>query len=472
MINSQPKNLMRNYSTYFTLMLVFFSFAALAQKAKPNIILIISDDQGYHDLGSYGNDEIITPHLDQLATEGVILTNFYVTGSGCTPSRSGLLTGRYPQRNGTFELFRNNMVNYGHHYTEYEYSVSPERILGTDLREIFISEALKEADYTNGYFGKWDLGQLRRYLPLQQGFDEFYGFANTGIDYFTHERYGSPSMLDGNTPTIKDKGAYTTDLFEREALKFIDQNADSPFFLYLAYNAPHNASNLDPEVRGTVQATEKYLQMYSKGDTPRANRQRGYKAAVTHMDQSIGNILAMVKKKGLDDNTLVIFLSDNGGSGLADNYPLRGGKAQFFEGGIRVPCMVKWPGIIEPGQTNHDFLSSLEIFPTIIAAAGLNLPENVVYDGFDMLPALQGKPYAKRTHMFWEFRGDVAARMDHWKWVRSARGNGLFDLSQDIEEQRDLSLEYPEILEKITGEFVNWQGAMANAEPRGPFKDF
>src|SRR5690606_851095 len=135
------------------------------------IILIISDDQGYNDLGSYGNKTIKTPHLDQLAREGVRLTNFYTTGSGCTPSRSGLLTGRYPQRNGTFELFRNNMVNYGHEYTDYEYSVSPERILGTDLRVIFISEVLNEGGYRDGYFGKWDLGQLTRFLPLQQGFD-------------------------------------------------------------------------------------------------------------------------------------------------------------------------------------------------------------------------------------------------------------------------------------------------------------
>src|SRR5690606_35561914 len=137
----------------------------------PNIVVIVSDDQGYRDLGVYGSKEIMTPNLDQLASEGVRLTNFYVTGSGCTPSRSGLLTGRYPQRTGTYELFRKDRVDDGHQYTDDEYSISPERVLGTDLREVFISEALKEVGYVNGYFGKWDLGQLRRYLPLQQGFD-------------------------------------------------------------------------------------------------------------------------------------------------------------------------------------------------------------------------------------------------------------------------------------------------------------
>lgn len=460
-------------SKLLTILMLLWGFVAMAQDKKPNIILIISDDQGYHDLGAYGNKEIITPHLDQLATEGIRLTNFYAAGSACTPSRSGLLTGRYPQRNGTFELFRNDMVNYGHQYSAYEYSVSPERVLGTDLREIFISEALKEAGYTNGYFGKWDLGQLNRFLPLQQGFDDFYGFANTGIDYYTHERYGIPSMLDGNRPTIKDKGIHSTDLFEREAIEFLDnQQGENPFFLYLSFNAPHNASSLEPEIRGTVQAPEKYLQLYPEENSPMGIKRRGYMAAVTQMDEAIGHILQVVKEKGQEENTLVIFLSDNGGSGLADNTPLRGGKAQFFEGGIRVPCIVKWPGKIPPGKVSDEFLSALEIFPTITAAAGLELPNATVYDGFNMLPVLQGKENSERETLFWEFRGDYAARMGDWKWVRSKKGEGLFDLSKDIKEENDLSGKHPEVLEQLISRFTAWQKDMAKSEPRGPFKDF
>src|SRR5690606_29750109 len=290
--------------------IAFLQWSGLqAQNDRPNIVLIISDDQGFEDLRCYGSPTIQTPHLDQLAAEGVRLTSFYVTSSACTPSRSGLLTGRYPQRNGTFELFRNNMVNYGHEYTDYEYSVSPERILGTDLREVFMSEVLKKVGYRNGYFGKWDLGQLKRFLPLQQGFDDFYGFANTGIDYFTHERYGIPSMLDGNEPTTKDKGIYTTTLFEREALEFLRNTSDQPFFLYLAYNAPHNPSNLDPEIRPNPQATEEFLAMYPEGETREEKRRHGYSAAVTQMDHSIGNILTEIEKMGEEENTLVIFLS-------------------------------------------------------------------------------------------------------------------------------------------------------------------
>jgi arylsulfatase A-like enzyme len=279
-------------------------------------------------------------------------------------------------------------------------------------------------------------------------------------------------MIDGNRLSIADKGTYATDLFEREALEFINGSEGKPFFLTLAFNAPHSASNLDPEIKGTVQATEEYLKMYPKSNTKRGEKQRAYKAAITQMDQSIGTILERIKEMGLEENTLVIFLSDNGGMSLADNYPLRGGKAQFFEGGIRVPCLVKWPGKLEAGQTNDAFLTSLELFPMMVAAAGLELPEAIIYDGFDMLPVLQGKTDAERTEMFWEFRGDQAARVGDWKWVQSAKGNGLFDLKQDIGEQNDLSLEKPEILEELTRKFSKWKEEMENAAPRGPFKDF
>ena len=348
----------------------------LAQNAnRPNIVLIVSDDQGYRDLGCFGATDVKTPTLDKLAEEGVRLTNFYVTCSFCTPSRSSLLTGRYPQRNGTYELFRNDRVNDGYLYQAYEYSVSPERILGTDLREVLISEVLKDAGYVNACFGKWDLGQLKRFLPLQQGFDRYYGHVNTGIDYFTHERYGVPSMYDDNEPTIKDKGVYCTDLFEREALKFLNENIDKPFFLYLPFNAPHYGSNQHKEdPRYPVQATQEYLDMYpeyfEKGDYKR----QGTLAAITDMDNAIGNILKVIEDAGKEENTLVIFLSDNGagtGKGVA-NYPLRGGKGNYFEGGIRVPCIIKWPGKINENLIIENFVSSLEIFPTILSAAGID----------------------------------------------------------------------------------------------------
>ena len=255
---------MRRTCHFFLSVILVLTVGSVIKAQSPNIVLIVADDQGYHDLGAYGSKDVFTPHLDQLAAEGVRLTNFYVTSSICTPSRSGLLTGRYPQRNGTYELFRNDMVDMGHQYTEQEYSISPERVLGTDLREVFLSELLQQAGYTNGIFGKWDLGQLKRYLPLQQGFNDFYGFVNTGIDYYTHERYGVPSMFSGNEPTTADSSTYSTYLFEREALEFLDKNKDRPFFLFLPFNAPHSASNLDPEIRGSVQAPTEYLNRYPR----------------------------------------------------------------------------------------------------------------------------------------------------------------------------------------------------------------
>ncbi len=212
---------------------------------QPNILLIVSDDQGYMDLGSMGSPDILTPRLDKLAAEGARLTSYYSAFPVCTPSRGSLLTGRYPQRNGIYDNFRNDRVDDGYRYPSHEYEISPERILGMDTREVLLSEVLSEAGYATGVFGKWDLGSLRRFLPTQRGFDDFYGFVNTGIDYWTHERYGVPSMYRRNTPTEVDKGTYTTDLFERETLRFIDEHRGDPFFVYLSYNAPHGASSLD-----------------------------------------------------------------------------------------------------------------------------------------------------------------------------------------------------------------------------------
>jgi len=440
----------------------------------PNIVLIVSDDQGYHDLGCYGATDVKTPTLDQLAKEGVRFTNFYVTCSFCTPSRASLLTGRYPQRNGTYDLFRNDRVNDGHLYQSYEYSISPERILGTDLREVLISEILKDAGYINGCFGKWDMGQMRRYLPLQQGFDRYYGHVNTGIDYFTHARYGVASMYDDDEPTIKDKGTYCTDLFEREALKFLSKNIDKSFFLYLPFNAPHYGSNQHKEdPRYPVQATQEYLDMYPEAFEKGEYKRQGTMAAITDMDNAIGNILQVIEDAGKKDNTLVIFMSDNGGGGGSSNYPLRGGKSNFFEGGIRVPCIIKWPAKIAGDQVIDNFLSSLEIFPTILSATGIDKPDGLKIDGFDILPVLTGENKdLQRDEMYWEARDKIAARIGNWKLVNNIDAKGFYDLSKDISEETDLTDILPDKFTEINNKFNTWQAEMASTEPHGPFKDY
>lgn len=470
---------------------------ALAQDRKPaNILLIVSDDQGYADLGCIGANPIQTPNLDRLAAGGVRLTNFYVTWPACTPSRASLLTGRYPQRNGIYDMIRNEAPDYGKKYEPADYRYTFERIGGMDTREIILPAVLGKSGYYSGIFGKWDLGIHRRFLPMQRGFDEFYGFVNTGIDYYTHERYGVPSMFDGNEPTEKDKGVYCTYLFQREAMRFLrERESGEPFFLYVPFNAPHNSSALDPKIRTTVQAPPEFQKLYppvepetqelekyrkySDGEfvgkvevTTKPARQRDYRAAVTCMDTAIGEMLDFLDENGLADNTLVIFHSDNGGSGGADNTPLRGGKGQVFEGGIRVPCLVRWPAKLPAGAVNDQFLTSLELFPTILAAAGAETPENVVLDGFDMTPVLAEDVKSPRQEMFWRRRDDKAARVGNWKWVESSRGGGLFDLSEDVGEKNDLSESHPEVLEKLRTRFAAWEKAMEESEPRGPFRDF
>lgn len=446
--------------------------AALAVASPPNILLIVSDDQGYLDLGSMGSPDIQTPRLDHLAAEGVRLTSYYAAFPVCTPSRGALLTGRYPQRNGTYENFRNDRVNDGYRYPPHEYALSPERILGMDVRETLLSELLSAAGYATGVFGKWDLGSLRRFLPLQRGFDDFYGFVNTGIDYWTHERYGVPSMYRGNAPTQADHGTYATFLFEREALRFLEERRAQPFFMYLAYNAPHGASSLDRGIRGFVQAPGEYLAKYPQPNRIDGERRLKYMAAVTCMDGSIGRILDRLDQYGLRDDTIVLFTSDNGAGRGGDTGPLRGRKGQMFEGGVRVPLLMRWPGRIEPGSISEEFLTALEVFPTLAKAAGVSLPTDLVLDGFDMLPVLQGRQRSPRESMFWERQGEYGARVGKWKLVQSRRGDGLFDLSEDLGEQTDLSGKLPAVKRRLERSYQDWVATMAASAPRGPFRNF
>jgi len=471
-----------------TILALAFSVATAA--GRPNILLIVSDDQGYNDLGVLGNG-ILTPNLDRLAAEGVRLTDFYVTWPACTPSRSGLLTGRYPHRNGIYDMIRNEAPDYGYKYPPEEYEVSFERIGGMDLREITIPQLLPDT-YKSAIYGKWDLGTLKRFLPTSRGFDDFYGFVNTGVDYFTHERYGVPSMYRNLEKTIEDKGAYCTYLFEREAIQFLEKTAGKePFFLYVPFNAPHNSSALEPEIRTSVQAPDKYKKMYPPIDpetkdiakykyggaatvvTPEA-RQRDYRAAVTCMDDAIGSMLDLLDEKGVADNTIVIFFSDNGGSGGADNSPLRGRKSQMWEGGVRVPCLVRWTdGGVPAGAVSDDFLTSLELVPSFAAATGHELPGDIVFDGYDWWPTLRGEAASPRETMFWKRRNQKGARVGDWKWVHmSENSGGLFNLAEDIAEKNDLSESEPEKLREVKGAFDQWMQQMEDADPRGPFRDF
>lgn len=442
--------------------------------APPNVVLIVSDDQGYPDLGCLGSKPLQTPHLDRLAAEGVRATNFYVTGPACTPSRGSLLTGRYPQRNGLYDMVRNDLVNYGHRYTAEEYAVSPEMTLGLDPQEVTIGDMLKKVGYANGVVGKWDMGQARRYLPLQRGFEFFYGHGNNGIDYYTHERYGVPSLFRGNERTEEDKGQYITHVFGREALYFLNEQVGKrPFFLYLPFNAPHGASTLAEDnggVKPGVQAPEEAVARYRA--VVKDEKLARYFAAVTEMDAVIGQLLKALDDSQQAENTIVIFMSDNGGSGNGGNAPLRGSKSTMWEGGLRVPFLFRWPQRVPAGKVTDEFLTALEIVPTLLAASGAKVAPEVALDGFDMLPILRGEQPSPRTEMYWQRRGDKAGRVGHWKWLESAKGKGLYDLRTDLGETRDLSAEQPEVLAMMKERFAAWRKAMDETEPRGPFRDY
>lgn len=439
-------------------------FSQTSRTRPPNIVLIIADDLGYGDLGCYGNARIHSPHIDRIAAEGMRFTDFDVTWPACTPSRGSILTGRYPQRNGLYDMIRNNEVNWKFQFDEESYATSPEMTLGLDTREVTIGQAMRQAGYATGLIGKWDSGRARRFLPLQRGFDYFYGFANTGIDYYTHERYGVPSLFRNNEQ-IQEEG-HTTDLFRREALQFIEKHQQRPFFLYLAFNAPHMASTFDKSAR---EVPDDYLRQYGVTEY---NRKNEYAPLVTQLDDAVGAIMAKLNDLRLDDNTLVVFVSDNGGDAVADNGPLRGSKASLFEGGIRVPMIARWPGRIPAGAANRDFATTLEFFPTFLAVAGHKPPPSLKLDGFNLLPTLEGKRPSERKECFWQRMGDKAARVGPWKWVSSRQGGGLFNLDQDIGERHDLSAEKPEVLAMMKARWEAWRREMDASEPRGPFRNY
>jgi arylsulfatase A-like enzyme len=289
-------------------------------------------------------------------------------------------------------------------------------------------------------------------------------------------------MFSGNSRTEEDKGTYVTDLFKREALGFVraHSSGDQPFLLYLCFTAPHGASSFGPLTKDHefkenvgVQAPEKFVALYH-GKTKNDKFAR-YFGAVTCMDEAIGDLLATLKERGQENNTLIFFLSDNGGAGNDGNAPLKGTKSTMWEGGLRVPFIAWWPGHFPAGKITDEFLTSLELFPTLCAATGAKPPPEIKLDGFDMAPVLRGDKQSPRQEMFWQRRNDKAARVGNWKWIDGARdgkGGGLFDLSTDIGETHDLSNEKRDVLVMVKARFAAWRKEMDESEPRGPFRDY
>lgn len=454
---------------------------------RPNIVLLFADDLGYGELGCQGNDEIPTPNIDSIAADGVRFTSGYVTAPFCSASRAGLLTGKYQTRFG----YEFNPIG----------ADNEDPNAGLPPSQKTIANHLHDAGYTTGLIGKWHLGGTAKYHPYRRGFDEFFGFMHEG-HYFmpppydgvttmlrrralptresgrwtsrngkivlsTHMGYDEPAydannpILRGSQPVVEHE--YLTDALTREAVDFIDRNQDRPFFLYLSYNAVHSP----------LQGADSYMQKFS---SIKDVHRRIFAAMLANMDDSIGSVLESLKKNNLDNDTLVFFISDNGGPTrelTSSNAPLRGEKGSVYEGGIRVPFMLKWPGKLKAGSEYHKPVVSLDVFGTSAAVADLSIPRSRSIDGVNLLPFLtDDSTDAPHQELFWRVGTKAALRAGNWKVLRNPgrreqdAGWELYDLSDDISEESNLANEEPAKLkelvaawEKLNGEMIDpvWQ---------------
>lgn len=408
----------------------------VAQEAKdrPNIVLIVSDDLGYADLGHQGSREILTPHIDSIARGGVSFSQAYVTSPVCMPSRMGFMTGRYQQRFGMQTLGNDK--------------------IGMPASEANLGELLKARGYATGIVGKWHLGVNPEFRPNVRGFDEFYGFLNGNTSYYP----GSGQFWRNAEPI--EKPAYLTDGFGEEAVNFIDRHAGHPFFLYLSFNAPHSP----------MQAPARYVERFAG---IKDEGRRIYAAMTAAMDDNIGRVLAQLRAKGLEQNTIVIFLSDNGGApqNYSENAPLRAGKYEIYEGGLRTPLFIRWPaGGVRAGETRTAPVSALDLVPTVLAATGVTADPARPLDGLNLLPALRD-PAANLPgdrRLYWRYGPYMCAlREGDWKILKAGVGDNknpaweLYNLATDASERNDLAAAHPEKLRELAAAFEAWDRTLA-----------
>lgn len=414
--------------------------AAPAQPDKPNVLLIVADDLGYADVGFQGATEVKTPALDKLARSGLRCSSGYVSHPYCSPTRAGLMAGRYQQR-------------FGHeHNPHYDPSSSTE---GLPITEKLLPEHLRGAGYVTGWIGKWHLGAAPEFRPLNRGFMETYGFIGGGHRYQAwnqniQNEYLVPLERNG-TPV--DAPEHLTVAFGKEAGAFITRHQAEPWFLYLAFNAPHTPN--EP-------TAERLAQFGSVADPKR----RAYLAQISLMDDAIAAALDALEKTGQEKRTLVFFFSDNGGpvgerGNGSVNTPLRAGKGTTYEGGVRVPFLVSWPGRIPAGREFAQPVMSLDVFATALGVAGAKMPADRKYDSVDLLPYLTGaKAGAPHDRLYWRSGAQLGLREGDWKLVRRAGTNELFDLAADQAEAKDLASAQPDVLKRLSSALDAWNGEL------------
>ena len=410
---------------------------------QPSIVLIVMDDMGYGDLGCYGGTDIRTPRIDRLAREGAKFTDFYANGPVCTPTRAALMTGRYQQRCGL------------------EWAIAPgQKVPGLPVDETSLPRMLKSAGYATALFGKWHLGYRREFGPQAHGFDEFFGFLSADIDHYSHKEItGEPDLYEGDRPV--ERAGYMTDLLTERAVKYIEKHtgAGPPFFLEVAYGAVHWPFQ-PPGRPADVREPSTWYQ----------GTRADYAKMLERADEGVGAILDTLEHQGLTDRTLVIFTNDNGGERLSDPGPLSGGKGIVLEGGIRVPCLIRWPGHIAAGTVSSLPAMTFDLTATILSAAGSAPPENRKLDGIDLVSQLQGNSPAPDRTLFWrvtpERTAQWAARKGKWKYIRHARGELLFDLEADPAERKNLSSREPATVTELRKDVAAWEAEMDQARPR------
>jgi arylsulfatase A len=445
---------------------VTWLFAQSPARRPPNIIYIMADDLGWGDLGSYGNRKIRTPYLDQMAKEGMRFTNFYAGSPVCAPSRCVLLTGKHG----------------GHAFIRDNKEVLPEGQYPIPASEVTIAELLKTKGYVTGGFGKWGLGNPgSEGDPNNQGFDQFYGYNcqreahNYYPDHLWHNQ--RKVTLEGNARGLTGK-FYAHDLIETETLQFIRDNQDKPFFLYAPFTIPHLALQVpEDSLAEYIGKFEDAAYDGKNGYLPHPAPHTAYAAMITRMDRSVGRMLALLKELKLDENTLVIFTSDNGGAfgtvtkqfdflpgrlGGTDYVffgstgPFRAFKGSIYEGGLRVPFIARWPGRIKPGAVNEFPAAFYDVMPTLCEVAGMQAPRET--DGLSFLPTLTGKgKQARHEFLFWDFGGyggQQAVRLGDWKGLRRNLHLGntkleLYNLKTDVGEQHDVAAQHPDLVKRL-----------------------
>ncbi|HEY3964320.1 MAG TPA: sulfatase-like hydrolase/transferase [Planctomycetaceae bacterium] len=416
--------------------------AADRESQRPNVIVILTDDMGYADLGCYGSRDIKTPHLDRLAAQGVRLTNFYSSGPVCTPTRAALMTGRWQQRVGL------------------EWAIGPGlKEPGLPTREITLPRMLKNAGYATALFGKWHLGYKPEFGPNAHGFDEFFGLLSGNVDHYSHREINDEADWYENTTPVEVTG-YSTDLITDRATAFVrrERPAGTPFFLYVAYNAVH----------WPFQAPGRPADVRQRANWFAGTRQ-DYAAMSEAVDTGVGKILAALDEQKQTASTLVIFTDDNGGERLSDMGPLFHHKATLWEGGIHVPCILRCPGNLPAGKVSDQPAITHDLTATILAACRVVPPADRKLDGLDLAPLLTGTaPPAPRT-FFWRIqradRSQRAVRHGNLKFVRDGNIELLFDLAKDVGERKDISYEHPEQLAELRRRLADWEAEMAQEKP-------